>query len=186
MPLGGRWISRKTLALFRENAPALLREAEAPAAPRESFGFKATIPMGLSVGPKGRLVTSEIEDLPTHHRARAGRACQRQWRDCSQTDEVILLRESAQISVTAGGNDLFRLLTVPRWSIYDCQRRQFRLSGETGKPRGLPPCRHLPLKRSLRSLGKAFVRGSSHSCSLFPVPSFPRQIRISPPVLSHF
>ena len=127
-------------ALFRENAPALLREAEAPAAPRESSGFKATIPMGLSVGPKGRLVTSEIEDLPTHHRVRAGRACQRQWRDCSQTDEVILLRESAQISVTAGGNDLFRLLTVPRWSIYDCQRRQFRLSGETGKPKGLPPC----------------------------------------------
>ena len=40
MPLGGRWISRKTLALFRENAPALLREAEAPAAPRESFGFQ--------------------------------------------------------------------------------------------------------------------------------------------------
>ena len=81
------------LALFRENAPALLREAEAPAAPRESFGFKATIPMGLSVGPKGRLVTSEIEDLPTHHRARAGRACQRQWRDCSQTDEVVFLGE---------------------------------------------------------------------------------------------
>ena len=105
------------LALFRENAPALLREAEAPAAPRESFGFKATIPMGLSVGPKGRLVTSEIEDLPTHHRVRAGRACQRQWRDCSQTDEVVLPEENAQSIVTAGGStssDLAALGHLPR------------------------------------------------------------------------
>ena len=29
---------------------------------------------------------------------------------------------------------------------------------------------HLPLNRSLRSLGKAFGCGSSYSCSLFPIP----------------
>jgi len=51
------------------------------------------------------------------------------------------MRESAQIGDTAGENDLFRLLR-----------------------------RHLPLNRSLRSLGRLLDRGSRYSCSLFPVP----------------
>jgi len=70
-----------------------------------------------------------------------------------KTDEVVLLEETTQTIVTAGG--------------------------PTSSDPALRPA-HLPLKRSLWSLGKAFGRGSRYSCSLFPVSSSPRQIRICP------
>ena len=57
-----------------------------------------------------------------------------------KTDEVVLPGESTKIINTAGGTTSSDLATLG----------------------------HLPLNRSLRSLGKAFGRGSSYSCSLFP------------------
>ena len=85
-----------------------VRASGPPAAPRwNPKDARRQSRMGLSVRPKGELPTSEIEDLPTRHRAewdcrfaqrancrrrkskiyrrgtaRAGRACNRQWRDC--------------------------------------------------------------------------------------------------------
>ena len=59
-----------------------------------------------------------------------------------KTDEVVLLRETTQTSDIAGGMTSSDLAALG----------------------------HLPLNRSLRSLGKAFGRRSRYSCSLFPVP----------------
>ena len=58
-----------------------------------------------------------------------------------KTEEVVLLGESAQTVDTAGRT--------------------------TSSDPALRPA-HLPLNRSLRSLGKAFGCGNRHSCSLFP------------------
>jgi len=69
-----------------------------------------------------------------------------------KTDEVVPLKGCAYTIVTAGR--------------------------PTSTDPALPPT-HLPLNRSLRSLGKAFGRGSRHSNCLFPFALLsPRQISI--------
>ena len=80
-----------------------------------------------------------------------GFRCKR-LRFCRKTDEVVLLKGSAQTIDTAGGSTSSDLAALGHLT----------LAGSLGPS--------APLNRSLRSLGKALGRGSSYSCSLFPVP----------------